>query len=430
MKAAREILARFGGSKTIQRPFVHYRTIGDEEMAAVRDVMESGILSAFVGTWHEDFEGGPRVRDLEHAAREWFGVRHAITVNSWTSGLIASVGAVGIEPGDEVIVPPWTMSASATAILHWNAIPVFADIEPETFCLDPDSVRSNLSPYTRAILSVDIFGQSADMDALQALADDHSLKLICDAAQAPGARVGSRFAGTLGDVGGYSLNYHKHIHTGEGGIVVTDDDDIADRVMLIRNHAEAVIGPKGQRELHNLLGYNFRLGELEGAIGIEQLSKLEARVASRQRAAARLSRGLSGLEGLTTPVVRDACTHVYYVYPLILDVAGLGVCRTDIVEALKAEGVPGLMAGYQNLHLLPMYQRKIAYGRGGFPWTSEICRRDVSYAPGICPVAERLHHETFFGILLCSYEFLDEDIDLVIEAFHKVWGNLDALVPR
>lgn len=420
-------LAMFGGRKVIDRPFRRYNPIGDEEVAAAKQVLESGVLSQFLGAWHLDFYGGPKVRAFEQAAESFFGVKHAVTVNSLTSGLITAVGAIGVEPGDEVIVSPWTMSASATAILHWNAIPVFADIEPETFCIDPASVEANISSCTRAIMAVDIFGQSADMEGLKIIAHRHGLKLISDTAQAPGARVGARFAGTLADIGGYSLNYHKHIHTGEGGILVTEDDDLAEKMRLIRNHAEAVVGPKGTAELANMIGYNFRLGEIESAIGIAQLRKLPTQIASRQRAAERLTAGLAGLPGLRLPLIRDRCTHVYYVYPLLLDVETLGVNRQSIKDALEAEGVIGLAAGYQNLHLLPMYQNKVAYGSKGFPWTSPICRREVSYSKGICPVAERMHDETFLGFGLCMFEFSDSEIDLVVEAFRKVWANLDRL---
>ena len=196
-------------------------------------------------------------------------------------------------------------------------------------------------------------------------------------------------------MGGYSLNYHKHIHTGEGGILVTDDDKIAERMQLIRNHAEAVVGNKGVTDLSNMLGHNFRLGEIECAIGIEQIKKLMKLVRKRQRAALLLTEGLAGLPGLRTPVTRIDCTHAYYVYPLLLDIEKLGVSRKKIYEALVAEGVEGLAEGYTNIHLLPMYQKKIAYGSKGFPWTAAICKRDVSYAKGICPVAEELHDKTF-----------------------------------
>jgi perosamine synthetase len=422
-----EKLALHGGPKAIAMPFTRYNPIGAEEVEAAKQVVESGVLSQFLGCWDPDFYGGPKVQEFERACQAYFGVKHVVTVNSWTSGLIAAVGAIGIEPGDEVIVSPWTMCASATAILHWNAIPVFADIEPDTFCLDPKSVEANITPYTKAIMAIDIFGHSAEMDSLMTIARKHGLKVITDTAQAPGALYKGRYAGTLSDVGGYSLNYHKHIHTGEGGILVTDDDDVAERLRLIRNHAEAVVGAKGVTDLSNMVGYNFRLGEIECAIGIEQLKKLGGLVKSRQRAAERLTSGLQELRGLRLTTVMPECTHVYYCYSMVLDIEQLGVSRAKICEALEAEGVEGLAPGYVNVHLLPMYQQKIAYGSHGFPWSSDICRRDVDYRKGICPVAEELHDTTFIGLAMCMHELSDQDVDLLVSAFRKVWGQMEAL---
>lgn len=426
-QSANDTLALLGGPRLINQTFSRYNSLGPEEVEAAKKVVESGVLSQFLGCWDPDFFGGPKVQEFERQCEGYFGVKHAVTFNSWTSGLVAAVGAIGIEPGDEVIVSPWTMAASATAILHWNAIPVFADIEFETFCLDPASIEKNISPYTKAIMSVDIAGHSADMESLRKIADKHNLKIISDTAQAPGALYKGKFAGTLADIGGYSLNYHKHIHTGEGGIAVTDDDDLADRMRLIRNHAEVVVADKGVTNLSNMIGHNFRLGEIECAMAIEQLKKLDAMVKSRQRIAKKLDAGLAGLKGLYPPAVKADCTHVYYVYAMRLDTVVLGINRQRLYQALIAEGVPALAASYQNLHMLPMYQQKIAYGSKGFPWTSDICRREVSYDKGICPVAERLHESDFLGFGICSHEFSDEEVDIIITAFHKVWRNLEAL---
>jgi dTDP-4-amino-4,6-dideoxygalactose transaminase len=420
-------LALFGGEKTINNKFKQYNSIGIEEVKAVEAVVQSGVLSQFLGVWHADFFGGPKVKEFELTCEEYFKVKHAITVNSWTSGLVAAVGAIGIEPGDEVIVSTWTMCATATAILHWNGIPVFADIEPETFNLDPSSVEANITPYTKAIIATDIFGHSADIDALAEIADRYNLKLITDTAQAPGTFYKGKYTGTISHVGGFSLNYHKHIHTGEGGIIVTNDDEIADRLRLIRNHAEAVVGNKGVTNLSNMLGHNFRLGEIESAIGIEQLKKLEGFVKSRQLSANKLNVALDGLAGLRTPIVKKDCTHGYYMYPIILDIKELGVSRSKLIEALEAEGLDGLSAGYVNVHLLPMYQQKIAYGSKGFPWTSDICHREVNYNKGICPIAEELHEFTYLGFSMCMHELSNDDIDLIGRAFKKVWNNLETL---
>jgi perosamine synthetase len=420
-------LALSGGERTIKAPFSRYNPIGKEELAAAHDVISSGVLSKFIGGWEPDFYGGPKVQAFERACETVFQVKHAVTVNSWTSGLIAAVGAAGVSPGDEVIVTPWTMSASATAILAWNAIPVFADIERETFNIDPASIEKNISPLTKAIMVVDIFGHSADLDPIMQIAERHNLIVITDSAQSPFALYKGRFAGTVSHIGGYSLNYHKHIHTGEGGICVTNNPRFAERLQLIRNHAEAVVGDKGVEDISNMIGFNFRLGEIEAAIGIEQLRKLPKLAAKRTAAAERLSRGLEKLPGLKLPVVKPGCTHVHYVYPLLLNEKITGIARARIVEALSAEGVPGLMNGYANLHLLPMYQRRIAYGTNGFPWTPENYKGSVSYKKGICPVAESLHDREFMGIEFCLHDYTDDQIDLVIQAFQKVWQHLDQL---
>ncbi len=422
-----EKLALHGGAKTIDKPFKRYNPIGKDEVEAAKAVVESGVLSKFLGCWDEDFYGGPKVQEFERECEKYFGVKHAVTVNSWTSGLVAAVGAIGIEPGDEIIVSPWTMCASATAILHWNAIPVFADIERDTFNLDPKSVEANITPYTKAIMAIDIFGHSCDIDALMEIAKRHDLKVITDTAQAPGTFNKGRVTGTLSHVGGYSLNYHKHIHTGEGGILVTNDDVIFERLQLIRNHAEAVVKDKGVQNLSNMIGHNFRLGEIECAIGLSQLKKLKGFVESRQAAAERLAAGLKELKGLRTPVIKDGVTHAYYMFPMVLDCDILGVARNQIFNALEAEGVTGLAVGYANVHLLPLYQKKIAYGSKGFPWSSDICKREVNYAKGICPVAEELHERSYLGYEMCLNELENNDIDLIIAAFKKVWANLDTL---
>jgi len=421
-----EDLAIFGGPQTIAQPVTRYNPIGREELEAVQGVMENGVLSQFLGVWSPEFYGGPKIQELERSWEKYFDVRHAVSVNSNTSGLIAALGAIGLEPGDEVIVSPWTMSASATSILVWNAIPVFADIEEQTFNLDPISIKENLTPYTRAIMLPDIFGHPADLDEIMEIASEHNLKVIEDSAQAPGSRYNGRYTGTVADIGVFSLNYHKHIHTGEGGICVTNDVQLAERMQLIRNHAEAVVGAKGVTDLSNMIGFNFRMGEIEAAIGIEQLKKLGNLVDERIAVAESFRDGLKELDGLRMPVVKPGATHVYYVFPLVYDETLTGVSRDNVVKALQAEGVR-VTGTYCNLHLLPIFQKKMAYGKGGYPWSAPFYHGDVSYAKGICPVAERLQESAFIGIGICFFRYSDEEVEMVIKAFRKVWNRMDLI---
>lgn len=420
-------LALFGGPKTISEPMPIYSTYGEEEKRAAMGVIESGVLSQFLGAWSPDFYGGPRVKAFEKEWSDFFRVKHSITVNSATSGLIAALGALDLEPGDEVICSPWTMSADAAAILVWNAIPVFADIERKTFNLCPTSIRKNLSGRTKAILVSDIFGQGAKLKEILQIARENGLKVIEDAAQSPGARYDDKYVGTLADIGIYSLNYHKHIHTGEGGVCVTNDPELAERMQLIRNHAEAVVAKKPVKNMGSLIGFNFRMGELEAALGSEQLKKLPSLAASRTRAGLRLSGGLRELDGLKVPSILPQSSHVFYVYPLVLDPRTLGVSRSRIVEALMAEGVPSVSEGYANLHLLPMFQQKVAYGHSHFPWKRGREESDVDYHKGICPVAEELHEKTLIRLAPCGHRYNDDDVDLIVKAFKKVWKRLEQL---
>ena len=420
-----EPLASEGGDPTIKKRFPVYKSIGKEEIKAANKVLNSGILSGFIATDGEGFLGGTEVQSLEKEASNLFNVKHVISVNSWTSGLIAAVGAIGVNPGDEIIVTPWTMVATATAILHWNAIPVFCDIDPYTFNIDPNKIGSLITKKTKAIISADIFGQSCDMDTLKKIADKYNLKLISDTAQAPGALIGTDYAGTKADIGGFSLNYHKHINCGEGGLLVTNNDSLANRLRLIRNHGEAIIKTDDKLALSNILGYNFRLGEIEAAITREQLKKLPKLIKNKQQIANKLYEGLGDLKGLVLPKILKNSTHVFYIFGMIIESNKLKKDRDWIVQNLIQEGVPGLLNGYQNIHLNPIFINRIAYGQNGFPWKGlkEGNNKRV-YKSGLCPVSEELHNKTFIGINLCAHFYNDEEISLVIKAFKKVWSHL------
>jgi dTDP-4-amino-4,6-dideoxygalactose transaminase len=421
------VLALLGGPRYIPRDFPPNQTIGEAEKEAVAEVMNDGSLSGFFASWNDRFLGGPRVQALEKEWARVFKTKHAVSFNSWTSGLMAAMGAVGIEPGDEVIVSPWTMCATATAIVLWGGIPVFADIEIDTFNLDPRRVQEAITPKTKAILVTDIFGHSADMSAMLKIAEQHGLKVVEDAAQSPYARYKHNFVGTWADIGGFSLNYHKHIHSGEGGVAVTDDDELSERMRLIRNHAEAVVAQKQGAIPSNMVGFNFRMGELEAAIAGEQLKKLPDIAHSRTHAGTELTRRLSNLAGLKVGQVQPECTHVYYILAMQVDRAETGVSREIILKALQAEGIPWIYGGYQLIHRLPMYQEKRAFGDSHYPWTIGNSTSSVNYRNGICPVAEHLHDESLICLQICQHAYHQEQIDAVAGAFQKVWANLDHL---
>lgn len=428
-------LAIEGGSPSRTREFTARRTMGESEKKAVMDVMESGELSGFFGSPGPKWLGGTKVQQFERKWADNYGYKHAISVNSWTTGLMTAVGAVGIGPGDEVIVSPYTMSASATAILFYGGIPVFADINPDTFNLTAATIKPRITQRTKAIMVVHIFGQTAEMEDIMALARKHNLKVIEDGAQSPGVKYKGKPICGFGDVGGFSLNYHKHIHTGEGGMLVTNDDQVALRCQLIRNHGENLVEVQPIEDLTNMLGSNYRLTELQAAIGVAQLDRLDGYVAHRQRLATHFGKHLAGIPGLTPAVVADGAEHAYYLYPVRYDASASGISRKAFVQAVNAELPPakvweqtGFIEGYvRPLYLAPLYQRMIAMGRAGFPWNTNA-GVDYDYRKGICPVVERMYEQELIYTPLMREPLTEGDIDDFVAAIKKVLANPSGLV--
>jgi dTDP-4-amino-4,6-dideoxygalactose transaminase len=428
-------LAILGGNKIRTKPFPAPNTIGNEEKKAVMSVLDSGVLSRFLGVWHNDFYGGEQVQQFERNWAEYVNVKFAVSVNSAASGLLAAIGAAGVAPGDEVIVTPYTMSASATAIVNYGGVPVFADLDDDIYCLEPKSIESKITPRTKAIMVVHIFGHPADMDEILAIAKKHNLVVIEDAAQAPGAIYKGKKVGGLGGMTVFSLNYHKHIHTGEGGMVTTNNAEYAERLQLIRNHGESVVGDKGVKNISNTFGYNLRMTEISAAIGIEQLKKLPTLLDQRIINADFLSKEIAKFPGIKSPKVKPGCRHVYYIQPFRFDERVVGVPRDQFIDAVNAELPTAedrdwtLMSGgyVKPLYLLPMFQQQIAFGTSGFPFKSPHYKGVANYNKGICPVVERIDEKE----IMCT-EFMRppstlEDMKDVVKAFEKVYENRNQL---
>ncbi len=341
----------------IARPF-----IGEEEIEAVVRVMRSGMLAQ-----------GSVVTEFESRFAEYCGVGHAIGLNSGTAALHAALLAAGIGPGDEVIVPAFTFFATASAVSMCGATPVFADVDPRTFNIDPDSVARLIQPEVRAIIGVHLFGQPFDISAVRDLCDDNDLLLIEDAAQAHGAEVGGRRAGSLADIGCFSFYPTKNMTTGEGGMVTTDDADLAERVRLLINHGQS------QKYLHTAIGYNYRMTNMGAAIGLVQLDRLEGFNERRIHNARYLDRHLAGT-GLVTPYAAPGVRHVYHQYVVKIP-AGYPLSRDEFMSALAEQGI-GTAVHYP----IPVSRQPVYEGeRGSCPVSEDLAVSVVSLPvhPGV-----------------------------------------------
>ncbi|MDO8614893.1 MAG: DegT/DnrJ/EryC1/StrS family aminotransferase [Dehalococcoidia bacterium] len=396
-----EQLAVNGGPKVRERAFPPWPALGDDDVAAVADVLRSGKLTQLTGG---------AVAAFEEAFAAWHGVRHCVAASSGTTAIHAALAALGVGPGDEVIVPAHTFIASATPVLHQGATPVFADVDERTYCVSPASVAGRITPRTKAIIAVHLNGHPADLDALIALAGPRGIDVVEDAAQAHGALYKGRKVGTAGRLGCFSFWEDKIITTGgEGGCVITDDDALAERLRRLRHHGEGPVqgdpsrrpfgAPQGERSYFHLeLGYNYRMTSMQAATGLVQLRRLDEYLQARRRNAAYLSERLGELDAIEPPFVADYAVHSYYKYICRLP-SGLGLDIADFVRAVAAEGVPISRRYPTPLPQQPVFRES---GLGGDP----------------CPSAERLAGELF--TLLVHPTVTTADLDDVVAAIRKV----------
>ena len=329
--------------------------LGPEEFAAVQEVLESGRLVQ-----------GPRVEAFEKAFASYLGRKHAIAVATGTAALQVALLAHGIGKGAEVVVPPLTFFASASTVLQAGAKPVFSDVDRASYNLDPSKLPAAFSRKTAAVMPVHLYGQTADMTPILEAAREHDLLVLEDACQAHGAEYHGKKAGNLGDSACFSFYATKNMTTGEGGMVVTDRDDVAEKARLLRDHGQTA------KYEHASLGYNLRMTEMAAAIGLVQLKKLEGWVRKRRENAKALSKGLDGIEGLVPPSEGNWMVHAYYQYIVRAD-PPFPLSRDEIVQGLTDEGV-GSRASYP----MPLYRQKALAGlrlRGRCPVAEEVVPR-------------------------------------------------------
>jgi UDP-4-amino-4,6-dideoxy-N-acetyl-beta-L-altrosamine transaminase len=373
-------------------------------------VIDETDIQAVVHALRDDWlTTGPRVSRFERAVADRVGARHAVAVNSGTAALHAAAFAAGIGPGDEVIVPALTFAATANAVLYLGGRPVFADVRDDTLNLDPERAAALIGPRTRALATVDFAGQPSDLDPLRALADRHGLVLIDDAAHALGAVYHGRPVGTQAHLTTFSFHPVKAITTGEGGMVITDDEDRAARARRFRNHGistEAAARHEAGQWHYDMvdLGFNYRLPDIQCALGLAQLARLDTFLKRRTEIAARYRGALATVPGLRLPTVAPDLTHAWHIFPVRLDPARLRVGRAEVFAALRAEGI-GVTVHYIPVYHHPYYQR-------------------LGYPRALCPVAEAAHERLL--TLPISARMSERDAGDVVTAVHKVLGHFAA----
>ncbi len=404
-------LAMNGGEKTRTKPFPGWPVFDDTEVKALEEVVRSGHWGCLTGGKIDEFE-------KKFAAFQ--DAEYGVCVTNGTSALEVALRAVGVRAGDEVIVPPYTFIASASAVLMVNAIPVFVDIDDDTYNLDPAKIEAAITPKTKAILAVHIGGGPADMDGILAVAKKHGLKVVEDAAQAHGAAWNGKRIGALGDAGTFSFQSSKNLNSGEGGIVVTNDPKVYSAAWSIHNCGRV---PEGRWYEHHVLGSNLRMTEFQGAILLAQMKRLEGQMKTREENALYLDSLLSGIEGIN-PLKRDprVTTHAYHLYVFrYIAAAFQDVPREKFLQALNAEGI-GCSAGY-----VPLYKEQMFYF-DGCPIECSFAGRKMDYAQVCCPVAENACANE--AVWLGQNQLLGpkSDMDDIAAAIVKIKANVGELL--
>jgi UDP-4-amino-4,6-dideoxy-N-acetyl-beta-L-altrosamine transaminase len=383
------------GGQPVRKTLLPYghQNVDEDDIRAVVEVLRSDWITT-----------GPKVAEFEEAFAEYVGARYAVSFSSGTAALHGAAFAAGLGPGDEAITTPLTFCATANCVLYQGASPVFADVCSDTLNLDADAVARRITSHTKAILPVDYAGHPADLDPLLELADRHGLVVIEDACHALGAEYKGRRVGSISHMTVFSFHPVKHITTGEGGMVTTDDAELARRLRMFRNHG--IDSDARQRQAQGqwyyemlTLGYNYRLTDIGCALGLSQLRRLDANLARRREIAARYNASFHDIRAVILPAVRPNVNPAWHLYPIRLDLPKLRVGRAEIFRALRAENI-GVNVHYIPVHLHPYYRERFGYQGGE------------------CPGAERAYEQLVS--LPMFHGMTDQDIEDVIRAVRKV----------
>lgn len=439
-------LAIRGGKPVRNREFRSKPFITEQMIDNVESLMREGRLTRFVGSpvpgTNEiiglkssqvknlensvSFLGGTSVRKLESKWSEFHKIDYSIAVNSATSGLTTAVMALNIGPGDEVICSPFSFTASATSIILANAIPIFADIDLDTFCLSSDAAENSITKSTKAIMPIHWNSNAGDLDAIISIAKSNGLKIIEDASQAPGMLYKGKFLGTHGDVGVFSFNEPKNIMTGEGGMIVTNSSEIAIKCRLIRNHGEAIVDHNSSDDLVvNVVGYNFRLVELLAEIGIAQLEYLDYLNKVRKENYTYLVKEL--LQEFGEYIIPQKITHLNSYSPYTAGFRWLSkkskIHRNIVAHVLRSEGIPVASGISRLMSENPLFQRQLAYGKNHCPFSCHLYKRRGKYSIPDLPNAERLQNEEYLGFFQVGLPNTIEDMGDIVEGFKKIMTN-------
>ncbi|WP_456324643.1 UDP-4-amino-4,6-dideoxy-N-acetyl-beta-L-altrosamine transaminase [Desulfonauticus submarinus] len=365
------------------------QSIDEDDIVSVCSVLRSDWLTT-----------GPKVSEFEQAIANYVGARYAVAVSSGTAALHCAMYALGIGPGDEVIMPPITFAATANCVCYMGGRPVFADVEPDTLLINPDDVEKQITPKTKAIIAVDYAGQPCDYDKLQVLAKKYGLALVADGCHALGAKYKGKKVGSLADLTVFSFHPVKHITTGEGGAIVTDNEELAERMRKFRNHGISLDAQQREKigswfyEIEEL-GYNYRITDIQCALGISQLKKLPVFLKRRREIARQYDLAFKDIKEIFPLTVKKNILHAYHLYVVRLNSKLAGMDRKDLFQKLRKKGI-GVNVHYIPVHLHPFYRRKFGYGLG------------------LCPVAEDAYEEILSLPIFPGMG--DGDVERVVEA--------------